>query len=131
MDYPIDVNSSASINDNLVSAACGLAAQVDAKAIIGMTESGYTAFTIAKHRPKADIFVFTSNSKLVTRLNLIWGVTAFYYESEGTTNDVIDEVKQFLIEKGALGKGDVIVNTASMPLWRKRKTNMLKVSLVE
>ncbi len=130
-EYEEVSDPSTALNEALVEAACQLAHKVEAKAIIGMTESGYTAFSIAKYRPKADIYVFTSNKKLVTRLNLIWGVTAFYHESEGTTNDVIDEVKQVLIDKGYLEKGDVIVNTASMPLWRKRKTNMCKVSIVE
>jgi len=131
VDYEIEAGSPTVLNDAIVSSACKLAETVEAKAIIGMTESGYTAFSIAKHRPKAAIYVFTSNKQLVTTLNLIWGVTAFYYESDGTTNDIVDEVKQFLVDKGYLEKGDVIVNTASMPLWRKRKTNMCKISVVE
>lgn len=127
----IDKSSDTVLNDSLVYSACRLAEATDAKAIIGMTESGYTAFQLAKRRPKAHIYVFTSNQALVTRLSLIWGVTALYYAEQETTDDTIQDVKNVLEEKGLINKGDVVINTASMPLWKKGRTNMLKISVVD
>ncbi len=127
----IDKNSDTVINDSLVYSACRLAEATDAKAIIGMTESGYTALQIAKRRPKAGIYVFTSNKALVTRLSLVWGVTAFLYNKQETTDDTIQDVKNELLAKGLVQKGDIVINTASMPLWKKGRTNMLKISTIE
>lgn len=119
------------INDDLISVACELAEKSHAKAIVGMTESGFTALSIARHRPKAHIYVFTNNKILVTRLNLLFGTTAFYYDKGGVADDTIADVKSILKDKGLVEAGDVVVNTASMPLWNQGKTNMLKISVVE
>ena len=129
--YDYDPNSATRLNDSLISAACQLAQESDAKAIVGMTESGFTALAIACHRPKANIYVFTNNKSLVTRLNLLFGVTAFYYDKSSNTDETIDDVKDFLKNKGLVKKGDVVVNTASMPVWKQNKTNMVKISSVE
>src|SRR5688500_3941772 len=60
-----DVNPETSVfmNDSLVLAACKLAKDVGAKAIVGMTSSGYTAYKASSHRPNANIFVFTGNRR--------------------------------------------------------------------
>lgn len=128
---PIDKTSDTVLNDSLVYSACRLAEATDANAIIGMTESGYTAFQLAKRRPHAHIFVFTSNLALVTRLSLIWGVTALHYTEQETTDDTIQDVKEVLKERGLIKTGDVVINTASMPSWKKGRTNMIKISTLE
>lgn len=119
------------VSDGLIASACNLAKKSGVKAIVGMTESGFTAYSIARHRPEANIFVFTNNKALVTRLNLLWGVTAFYYDKSSNTDETIDEVKQFLKKKRLISTGDIVVNTASMPIWKQNKTNMLKISVVD
>jgi pyruvate kinase len=53
-----------------------MAAAIDIKAIVTMTHSGYTAFKISSMRPKAHIFAFTSNRRILNMLNLVWGVRA-------------------------------------------------------
>ncbi len=63
----------------VVANACLLARDTNAKVITCMTQSGYTAFHIAKHRPKANIFVFTNSLEILNQLNLVWGVRGFYY----------------------------------------------------
>ncbi|MCP4520812.1 MAG: pyruvate kinase [Cytophagales bacterium] len=116
----------------VVTAAAKLSEQTDAKAIVGITGSGYTAYEIAKHRPASKIYMFTPNKELITRLNLIWGVTAFHYDHESTSSDeTFEQIQGILKEKGLVEAGDVIVNTASMPSWKHGKTNMCKVSVVE
>src|SRR5690606_2656793 len=56
-----------------------MANDIEAKTIHTLTNSGYTAFQIAAWRPNAHILAFTSNKQMLTQLNLLWGVTAFYY----------------------------------------------------
>lgn len=116
--------------DSLVSSAVKLGEQTGAQAIIAMTETGSTAFSIAKHRPEADVFIFTNDKELVTRLSLVWGVTAFYYDKSGTTDDVMADVCNILLEKGLVTKGEQVVQTAGMPSWTGAKTNMLKLTTI-
>lgn len=115
----------------IIDNACRMAKAVNAKAIIGMTNSGFTATRIARHRPKADIFIFTSNKELLKILNLVWGVRAFYYNKMISTDQSFSDLEQFLVKAGLLRQGDYFVNTGSMPLEEKRKTNMVKISRVE
>ncbi|OWP63671.1 pyruvate kinase [Hymenobacter amundsenii] len=127
--FPIDPNAPSFMVDSILSAACHLAKNTNARAITGMTHRGYTAFQIAKYRPKADIFVFTDNRPLLTVLSLIWGVRAFYYDRLVSTDSTVSDIKYALTASGHLQKGDVFINTASMPINKKGKTNMVKVSV--
>jgi pyruvate kinase len=120
------------LNDNVVMSACRLARDTQAKAIIGVTRSGYTAFRLSHHRPEADLYIFTANRQLMCILSLYWGVKTIYYDREElSTDDLIEDIKQVLIQKGALETGDVFVNTLSMPVSKHRKTNAVKLSIVE
>jgi len=126
----IDKASDSFYNDSVVAAACILAEDTGAKAIVGMTNSGYTAFQVASQRPRADIFIFTSNETLLNKLNLIWGVRAFYYDNFESTDHTFQDVQNILIEKGFLEKGDLYINMASMPISKKQRTNTIKLSLI-
>ncbi|MBB6611077.1 pyruvate kinase [Pontibacter sp. Tf4] len=116
-------------NDSLVANACNLARDTNARAVIGMTKSGYTAFQLAKYRPKSDIFIFTENTKLLTTLNLVWGVRGFHYDKFESTDATIADIKEILLEGGYIEKGDVFINTASMPINEQKRTNMIKLSI--
>jgi pyruvate kinase len=111
--------------------ACRIAEEVNAKAIVGMTRSGYTAFMLSSYRPHAHIYIFTDNPDLLNILSLSWGVKGFYYDRFASTDETIHDVIQLLQKQGLIEKGDVVVNTGSMPIGRQGKTNMLKLSLVE
>lgn len=127
-----DHSSANVLNDNVVMSACRLARDTQAKAIIGVTRSGYTAFRLSHHRPEANLYVFTSNQKLIDTLSLYWGVKTIYYDREDLSSDaLIEDIKKVLVEKGALQSGDVFVNTLSMPVTEHRKTNAVKLSIVE
>jgi pyruvate kinase len=121
------------LNDNVVMSACRLARDTKASAIIGITQSGYTSFRLSHHRPKASLIIFTSNKVLMNQLALYWGTKVYFYDRDQdvSTDDLIDDIKQFLVEKGELQKGDVFINTLSMPVSRLRKTNTVKLSVVE
>ncbi|MBT9394017.1 pyruvate kinase [Hymenobacter sp. NST-14] len=127
--FPIDPEAPTFMVDSVLSAACHLAKNTKARAITGMTHRGYTAFQIAKYRPKADIFIFTDNRPLLTALSLIWGVRGFYYDRMVSTDSTVSDIKYALTASGHLKKGDVFINTASMPINEKGKTNMVKVSV--
>ncbi|MDN5211996.1 pyruvate kinase [Fulvivirgaceae bacterium BMA12] len=118
------------VSDSLVLSAARLAKRTKAKAIVGMTQSGYTAFRLATYRPKADIFIFTHNKALLNTINLIWGVRGFYYDKMVSTDATIEDVERILREHGHLNIGDLFITTASMPLEAKKRTNMLKINIV-
>ncbi len=111
--------------------AAKTAEEVEAKAIVGMTSSGYTAFKVSSYRPKIDIFIFSDRMHMLATLNLVWGVRCFYYDRFSTTDDTIQEVNEILKSAGKIGPGDVVVNTGTMPLHRRLRTNMLKVTIVD
>jgi pyruvate kinase len=119
------------ITDSICFNACRLSQRVEAKAILAMSFSGYTAYKIASQRPKSQIYVFTSNQEILTQLNLIWGVKAFYYDKHISTDHTIADIKYLLRKEGLLHTGDLVINIASIPLEDRGSSNMLKLSYVE
>ena len=130
-DKTPEKNQERFITDSICFNACRLSARVDAKAIVTMTHSGYTAFKISSQRPKASIFVFSGNKKLLSMMSLVWGVETFYYDKMVSTDHTIADIKYLLKKDGFLKEGDLIINTASMPIEEKGNTNMLKLSFIE
>ena len=96
-----------------------------------MTNSGYTAFQISAWRPQSHILVFTSNKRILTRLNLLWGVKSFYYDSSGSTDDTVSDLNDIAKHKGYVAKGDFLVTLSAMPLTDKGMVNTLRVSEIE
>lgn len=119
------------ITDSICFNACRLSQRVQSKAILTMSFSGYTAYKIASQRPKAPIYVFTSNHSILTQINLIWGVNGFFYDKRISTDDTISDIKSILKEKGLVESGDLVINIASIPLEDLGKSNMLKLSEVD
>lgn len=109
-----------------------LANEIEAKAICTLTNSGYTAFQISAWRPStAHILVFTSNRRILTQLNLLWGVKSFYYDNEESTDDTVTDVNKIAVEKGYAIKGDYLINLAAMPIKEKGMVNTMRVSEIE
>jgi pyruvate kinase len=119
------------ISDSICFNATRLSQRVEADAIVTMSFSGYTAYKIASQRPKAPIFVFTGNKKILTQLNLIWGVQGFYYDKMVSTDHTIADIKYLLKKQGLLKKGELVINIASIPIEDEGKSNMLKLSYVD
>lgn len=111
--------------------AAKAAEEVRAVAIIGMTSSGYTAFKVSSYRPKVNIFIFSDRIHMLATLNLVWGVQCFYYDKFTSTDETVNDVTEILKDAGKIKTGDVIVNTGSMPLHLRYRTNMMKITLVE
>jgi pyruvate kinase len=118
------------IEDSICFNAAKTAGQIKAKAIITFTHSGYTSAKIASYRPEADIFAFTSNKTILARMSLLWGIRAMYFDLYHTIDDSIEYSINTLKEKGYIKPGDMVIHVASMPLAKKEKTNMLKISCV-
>ncbi len=108
-----------------------LANDIDAKAITTLTNSGYTAFQVSAWRPNAHVLVFTSNRRILTQLNLLWGVNAFYYDKFVSTDDTIDDINKIAQESKFVSKGDLLVNLAAMPVANKGMVNTLRISEIE
>jgi pyruvate kinase len=119
------------LSDAVCDSAVFLAKQTKAVGIVSMTLSGYTAYEISSHRPDALIYIFTSNRSLLNSLSLVWGVQGFYYDKFESTDETIIDVNQFLKDKKLIKKGDVIINTAAIPMERKGKTNMVKITTID
>jgi len=119
------------ITDSICFNACRLSQRVEADAIITMSFSGYTAYKVASQRPKAPIFVFTSNRQILTQLNLVWGVRAYYYDKRVSTDHTIADIKYLLKKDGLLHSGNLVINIASIPLEELGNSNMLKLSYVD
>ncbi|MBP6624089.1 MAG: pyruvate kinase [Chitinophagaceae bacterium] len=118
------------LSDALCYNACKIADDVDAQAMIGMTQSGYTGFMLSSYRPKSPLYIFTQTKSLVNQLSLSWGVKAFFYDKENSLDEMVADQIQFLKEKGLLRKGDVVINTGSTPVSEHLPTNTIKVSKV-
>ncbi|SHL39837.1 pyruvate kinase [Flavobacterium saccharophilum] len=108
-----------------------LANEIKAKAICTLTNSGYTAFQISAWRPSSHILVFTSNKRILTQLNLLWGVKSYFYDNEESTDDTITDVNKIAVEKGYAVKGDYLINLAAMPIKDKGMVNTMRVSEIE
>jgi len=126
-----DKNSNTFKSDVMCLTAAKIAEEVGAKAISSVTESGYTAFKISSYRPKSSIYVFSSSRAMLATLNLVWGVRAFYYNKFTTTDETIEDFSKILKDKKLIKTGDIIINTGSMPIKRKFRTNMVKLTVVE
>lgn len=127
----VDKKSPTYIHDNFVLAACKLAKDVGAKAIVGMSQSGYTAYQSSAYRPNANIFVFTSNKALLNKMNLVWGSQAYLYNKTNSTDETIADVEEILKKEGHVKSGDIFIVMASMPIHEKARTNTIKINIVK
>ena len=110
--------------------AAHMADEIDAKAITTLTNSGYTAFQISAWRPSSHILVFTSNKRILTQLNLLWGVKALFYDKFVSTDETVEDIRQLAVDTGIVHKGDMLINLVAMPLPEKGMVNTLRVSEV-
>ena len=110
--------------------AAKTANEINAAAITTITHSGYTGFQISSWRPHSNILVFSSNKRILNRLSLLWGVNAFYYNKEASTDKTIEHINEIVNSKGFAKKGDMIINLAAMPVKEKGMVNTLRISTI-
>jgi pyruvate kinase len=115
-------------SDEICFTAVKVSDHLKADAIVGMTFSGYSAYKISSFRPKASIFIFTTNPRLVNTLSLVWGVRGFLYREFESTDDSMQDVNDNLLKGGFVKPGQIVINTASMPISQRSRVNTIKVS---
>ncbi|AUC16370.1 pyruvate kinase [Tenacibaculum sp. SZ-18] len=108
-----------------------MADDIKASAISTLTNSGYTAFQISAWRPKSHVIAFSSERRILGKLNLLWGVRAFYYDRELNTDDTIKDLNEIIKEKGFVKPGEFVINLSSMPVDEKGMVNTLRASQID
>ena len=127
---PPSVRTKRFITKSICYHAASIANEIDAAAICTLTNSGYTAFQISAWRPKAHVLVFTSNKIILSQLNLLWGVKAFYYDKFESTDTTVEQVNAIAEKNGWVKKGEMLVNLAAMPINEKGMVNTLRISQI-
>ncbi|GGH14668.1 pyruvate kinase [Paenibacillus segetis] len=106
------------------------ALELNAKAIITSTETGYTARMVSKYRPKAPIIAVTTEDQTMRRLALNWGVTPVKGNVATSTDEMFDKAMKGGLDSGIVKEGDLVVITAGIPLGRSGSTNLIKIGQV-
>lgn len=118
------------ITNRVCLAAVRIAKSANVEAIVTLTNSGYTAFQISAHRPNSNIIVFSSNKRVLTMLNLLWGVRAFYYDMQKSTDETIIQVNMLAHTHGFVEQGDFVINLNATPAYDGGKTNTLRLTTI-
>lgn len=123
--------SNQNVTDAVSHAACTLAMDLDAKAIVIVSKSGKSARNISKYRPTCNIIAGTISDKTSRQLNMSWGVSPIHLDEQKEIFELFDNAVLAGKEQGLLNEGDTVVVGAGVPLGISGNTNMLKVQVVE
>ena len=118
------------LSESLITTACRLSKQINAKAIVTMTKSGYSAYRVSGSRPKARIYIVTNEKKIGNEVNLVWGIRSIYYNKTENIDSTLENIEKILLDNKYLDKGDKYIITSSMPTHWKGHTNMMKLNVV-
>ena len=129
VDLP-EIKSDRFITKSICKNAATIANEIEASAICTLTNSGYTGWQISSWRPSALVIVFTSNKKILTQMNLLWGVKGVYYNNFESTDKTVEEVNSLALENKYIKKGDYVINLAAMPIYEKGQVNTLRITKI-
>ncbi|MNO51317.1 Pyruvate kinase [compost metagenome] len=118
------------VTEAISQAVANSALELNAKAIISSTETGYTARMVSKYRPKAPIIAVTTEEQTMRRLALNWGVTPVKGTLATSTDEMFDYAMKGGLDSGLVKEGDLVVITAGVPLGRSGSTNLVKIGQV-
>ncbi len=116
-----------SVTEAISQAVANSALDLEAKAIVTSTESGYTARMVSKYKPKSPIIAVTPVEQVLRRLQLVWGVIPVKGVSASTTDEMFEIAVQGALESGLVRLGDTIVIMAGVPVGRSGTTNLIKI----
>lgn len=122
--------SEVTITDAISQSVAHTALNLNVTAIITPTESGSTAQSISKYRPKAPIIAVTPNDAISRKLALVWGVFTKVGKSAETTDEMLDTAVQEALETGLVSHGDLVILTAGVPVGTPGTTNLMKVHII-
>ena len=125
-----ELNSKRLVTKSVCFHATSVANEINASAISTLTNSGYTAWQISSWRPNVLILVFTSNKKILSQLNLLWGVKCMFYDNFVSTDDTIEEVNKIAKANGFIKNNDLVINLSAMPIVEKGEVNTLRISKI-
>ncbi len=129
LDHPHQGVSSR--HDALARAACVLAEQMNAAAIVCVTRSGETARVVSRYRPRTRILAITDRVKILRRLNLIWGVHGITIEDlEQDSDKALKQIQEQLLNLGLIQRGEYVVVLAGQPFFARGSTNFIEVEKV-
>jgi pyruvate kinase len=118
------------MSDSILFAACEMAQHTNAKAIVVVTHTGYSAVRLSSQRPKANLYVFSNDRHVLLSLSLLWGVEGFYLENVESEFRLTEKINSFLENKGLLKTDDLYINVLSTPEWSQGKSNTLRLGRV-
>jgi len=105
--------------------------EIDAAAICTLTNSGYTAFQISAWRPRTHVLAFTTDRRILGKLNLLWGVKAYFYDENLSTDDTVKDINKLAVSKGFVKPGDLVLNLTAMPVEDHGMVNTLRISEIK
>ncbi len=112
-------------------AACWLAKDVGAKAIVSYSATGLAPYCISRFRPECELLVITFEEKVCSSMSLIWGAQAVYNEVMTDMESVVETAKIKALETGLAEQGDTIIVTAGMPFGKTGTTSLLRLVKIE
>ena len=119
-----------SVSDATAHAACLTAKDVNAAAIVTVTESGTTARLLSKYRPEQPIIACVMKEQVQRQLALSWGITPLMMPLAHSTDELIEMSTSLAKENGYLHNGELAVVTAGVPVGVSGTTNMIKIHMV-
>ena len=120
----------AEVNDATARAACRIAHQVGAKAIVTFTMGGSTSLRVSKYRPQQPIIAVTPSEIVRQRLSVAWGITPVIWPQSAYLEKAFDEASEIAVTTGLAKKGDLIIITAGLPLSVTGSTNLVKAQRI-
>jgi len=115
------------VNDATARAACLMAHQVQAMAIIAFTAGGTTALRVSKYRPRQPILAVTPSETVMRCLSLAWGVLPVRKSDPQSLEEVFETAREVALETGVARRGYLVVVTAGLPLTLPGSTNLVKI----
>ena len=119
-----------SVSDATAHAACLTARDVNAAAIVTVSESGNTARLLSKYRPTQPIIACVMNEQIQRQLSLSWGITTLLMGPAKSTDELIEMSTALAQKNGYLHNGELAVVTAGVPVGVSGTTNMIKIHMV-
>ena len=119
-----------SVSDATAHAACLTARDVNATAIVTVSESGNTARLLSKYRPVPPIIACVMNEQVQRQLAISWGITPLMMPLAHSTDELIEMSTSLAKENGYLHDGELAVVTAGVPVGVSGTTNMIKIHMI-
>lgn len=116
------------ISDSILYNASEMAQHTHARAIVVVSYTGYSALRLASHRPRANLYVFSSNLFTLCSLSLVWGVKGFYDNSIDDADTLMEKINLWLLREKYVQAGSLLVNVLSTPVVERGASNTLRLS---